>query len=225
MSSSESSGLSDEHNPMAIVSIDEVAHTPEIFTSDSKSDPEMMSDDDLDDFQPFALPDFGDDVPIVDDDWPFVVDLDDDVHVPVIEVDHPDDDLGDGEVFNIAIQDVASPVVSIIDISFDFDLEFYADSFEAVTSSTLRAAVLEAYPAHDDDIVSVAPATHVRVPTPTGTPPHTLVRATSGSSSQPLAPADHSSRLCSVRYASAFPHTPPTHGESHRVIHIYLHLS
>ncbi|MFS7962711.1 hypothetical protein Hanom_Chr08g00729791 [Helianthus anomalus] len=36
--------------------------------SDSESNPEMMSDDDdLDDFQPFALPDFGDDVPFVDD--------------------------------------------------------------------------------------------------------------------------------------------------------------
>ncbi|MFS7950265.1 hypothetical protein Hanom_Chr07g00581261 [Helianthus anomalus] len=147
MSYSESSGMSDEHDPMAIVSDDEVAHAPEILTSDSESDPEMMSDDDdLDDFQPFALPDFGDDDPFVDDvlalplphhdqliighpdgehlvepipiyaiplvaipveDWPFVVHLDDDVDVPVIEVEHPDDDLGDGEVFDIAILDVA----------------------------------------------------------------------------------------------------------------------
>ncbi|KAL9997320.1 hypothetical protein Hdeb2414_s0007g00243841 [Helianthus debilis subsp. tardiflorus] len=136
MSSFESSGLFDKHDPMAIVSHDEVAHVPEIFTSDSKSDPEMMSDDDdLDDFQPFALPDFSDDVPFVDDvlalpfplhdqliighldgehlvepipihaiplavvpaeGWPFVVDLDDDVDVLVIEVEHLDDDLGDG---------------------------------------------------------------------------------------------------------------------------------
>ncbi|KAJ0592169.1 hypothetical protein HanHA300_Chr03g0081721 [Helianthus annuus] len=156
MSSSESSGLFDEHDPMAIVSDDEVAHAPEIFTSDSESDPEMMSDDDdLDDFQPFALPDFGDDVPFVDDvlalplplhdqliigypdgehlvelipihviplaaipaeDWPFVVNLDDDVDVPVIEVEHPDDDLGDGEVFDIAILDVASQL-SLLSIS------------------------------------------------------------------------------------------------------------
>ncbi|MFS7919624.1 hypothetical protein Hanom_Chr03g00214891 [Helianthus anomalus] len=54
--------------------------------------------------------------------------------------------------------------------------------------------------------------TPVRVPTPTSTPPHTPVRATSGSSSQPPAPADHSSWLRSICYASAFPHTPPTHG-------------
>ncbi|KAJ0616468.1 hypothetical protein HanRHA438_Chr02g0089351 [Helianthus annuus] len=177
MSSSESSGLSDEHNPMAIVSDDEVAPIPEIFTSDSESDPELMSDEeDLNDFQPFTLPDFGD-VPFNDDvlalplpihdqliighpdgehvvepipihviplaaipaeDWPFVVDLDDDdVDVPVFEVDHPDDDIGDGEVFDIAILDVASPVVSVIDISFDSDLDSDADSFESVTSSAL----------------------------------------------------------------------------------------
>ncbi|MFS7953344.1 hypothetical protein Hanom_Chr07g00617421 [Helianthus anomalus] len=51
MSSSESSGLSDEHDAMAIVSDDEIAPVPEIFTSDSESDPEMMSDEeDLDYF-------------------------------------------------------------------------------------------------------------------------------------------------------------------------------
>ncbi|MFS7986911.1 hypothetical protein Hanom_Chr11g01015821 [Helianthus anomalus] len=71
MSSSESSGLSDEHDPMAIVSYDEIAPIPEIFTSDSDSDPDpdlMSNDEDLDDFQPFALPDFGDDnIPLEDD--------------------------------------------------------------------------------------------------------------------------------------------------------------
>ncbi|KAJ0770177.1 hypothetical protein HanPI659440_Chr07g0254241 [Helianthus annuus] len=60
MSSSESR-LSDEHDPMAIVSDDEIAHGPEVFTSDAESDPEMLSDDD-DDFQPFVLPDFGHDI-------------------------------------------------------------------------------------------------------------------------------------------------------------------
>ncbi|MFS8032814.1 hypothetical protein Hanom_Chr17g01562081 [Helianthus anomalus] len=124
MSSSESSGLSDKHDPMAIVSDDE----------------------------PFALPDFGDDAPFIDDvlalplplhdqliighpddehlvepipihviplaaipaeDWSIIVDLDDDVDVPVIKEEHPDHDLGDGEVFDIAILDVASPVVPL----------------------------------------------------------------------------------------------------------------
>ncbi|KAJ0715320.1 hypothetical protein HanPI659440_Chr13g0499741 [Helianthus annuus] len=159
MSSLVSSDMTEEYDPMALVSDDEVASAPEIFTSDSETDPELMSDDDdLDDFQPFALHDFGDDIPSVDDvlafplpihdqliighpdgehlvepipihaipltaipaeDWPFVVDLDDDIDVPVIEVDHIDDDLGDGEVFDITILDVASPVVSFIDISSD----------------------------------------------------------------------------------------------------------
>ncbi|MFS8007499.1 hypothetical protein Hanom_Chr14g01261691 [Helianthus anomalus] len=54
MSSLESSGLSEEHDPMAIVSEDEIAPAPEILTSESETDPEMMSnDEDLDDFQPF----------------------------------------------------------------------------------------------------------------------------------------------------------------------------
>ncbi|KAJ0612046.1 hypothetical protein HanHA300_Chr01g0022761 [Helianthus annuus] len=74
MSSSES-GLFDTDDPMAIVSDDEIAPEPEIFTSDTESDPEMMSDDD-DDFQPFALPDFGVDFPIADgipDEDPFAI--------------------------------------------------------------------------------------------------------------------------------------------------------
>ncbi|KAM0014273.1 hypothetical protein Hdeb2414_s0016g00495781 [Helianthus debilis subsp. tardiflorus] len=63
--SSLESGLSDAHDPMAIVSDDEIVPEPEIFTSDTESDPEMLSDDD-DDFQPFTLPDFGDDAPLAD---------------------------------------------------------------------------------------------------------------------------------------------------------------
>ncbi|KAM0053038.1 hypothetical protein Hdeb2414_s0007g00255341 [Helianthus debilis subsp. tardiflorus] len=250
MSSSESNELSEEHDPMAIVSDDEVVSAPEIFTTDSETDPEMMSDDeDLDDFQPFSLPDFGDDVPFVDDvlasplsihdqliighpdgehivepipihaiplaaipaeDLPFVVDLDDDVDVPVFEVDHPDYDLGDGEVFGIAILDVAPPVVSVIDISSDSDLDFDADSFESVTSSTLRAAGIEAYPT-DDDAISVAPATLTSVPTSTDTPPHTPTHVASDSFSQLPVLVDHSSWIRRIRFASAFPYTPLTH--------------
>ncbi|MFS7968210.1 hypothetical protein Hanom_Chr09g00794801 [Helianthus anomalus] len=175
MSSSESSGLSEEHDPMAIVSDDEVAPVSEIFTSDTKSDPEMLSDDD-DDFQAFALPDFRDDIPFLDDvlafplpihdqliirhpdgehlvesipidvillaaipaeDWPFAVDLDEDPDFP--EGDHPDDDQ---------------------------DTDSVADSFESVTSSALLAAGVRAYPTNDDDdAMSVAPSSPVRVPT------------------------------------------------------------
>ncbi|MFS7919723.1 hypothetical protein Hanom_Chr03g00216031 [Helianthus anomalus] len=149
------------------------------------------------------------------EDWPFVVDLDYDIDVPVIEVDHLDDDLGDGEVFDIAILGVASPVVSAIDISSDSDHDSDADSFEYVTSSALLAAGLGAYPTDDDDdddAMSVAPASPIHVPTPTNTPPHTPTHVASDSSSQPPVPADHSSGARSICYASAFPHTPPTHG-------------
>ncbi|XP_022030944.1 SH3 domain-containing protein C23A1.17-like [Helianthus annuus] len=59
MSSSFESGVSNTIEPMAIVSDDEIATDPEVFTSDTTS-----SDDD--DFHPFALPDFGDDIPIAD---------------------------------------------------------------------------------------------------------------------------------------------------------------
>ncbi|KAJ0876101.1 hypothetical protein HanPSC8_Chr11g0484501 [Helianthus annuus] len=188
----------------------------------------MSDDDDLDDFQPFALPDFGDDIPVVDDvlafplpihdqliighpdgehivepipihtvplaaipaeDWPFVVDLDNDIDVPVIEVDHIDDDLGNGEVFNIAILDVASPVVSVIDISSDSDPDFVADFFESVTSSALLAAGLGPYPTdEDDDAMSVAPSSPVHVPTPPHTPDHPLSPVSAPVDSLPVAP-------------------------------------
>ncbi|MFS7945061.1 hypothetical protein Hanom_Chr06g00519531 [Helianthus anomalus] len=160
MSSSKSSGLSDEHDPMVIVSNDEVSPVPEVFTSDTDSDPDpelMCDDEDLDDFQPFALPDFGDDIPFEDghvvepipihaiplaaipaEDWPFITDLDDDDDViPVLQVDHPDEDLDDGEVFDVTILEVASPVVSVIDISSDSGLHSDPDSREFVTSSAL----------------------------------------------------------------------------------------
>ncbi|XP_021996345.1 cell surface glycoprotein 1-like [Helianthus annuus] len=84
MSSSES-GLSDTEDPMAIVSDDEIVPDPEIFTSDTESD-------DDDDFQPFALPDFGDDVPHADglpDEDPFLVPIPDQDH---LMLGHPDDE-------------------------------------------------------------------------------------------------------------------------------------
>ncbi|MFS7945950.1 hypothetical protein Hanom_Chr06g00530241 [Helianthus anomalus] len=74
MSSSES-GLFDTVDPMAIVSDHEINPKPEIFTSDTESDPEMMSDDN-DDFHLFVLPDFGNDVPHADgipDEDPFLI--------------------------------------------------------------------------------------------------------------------------------------------------------
>ncbi|MFS8024114.1 hypothetical protein Hanom_Chr16g01459431 [Helianthus anomalus] len=218
MSSSESSGLSEEHDPMVIVFEDEISPAPEIFTSDSEIDPELMSDDDdPDDFQPFALPNFGDDIPFIDDILAFplpihdqlIIGHPDDEHL----VDHLDDDLGDGEVFDIAILDVASPVVSVIDISSDSDHNSVVNSFESVTFSALLAAGLGACPTDDDDdAMSVAPSSPVHIPTPTDTPPHTPTHVASDSSSRPHVPTGHSSGARSIRYASGFPHTPPTHG-------------
>ncbi|MFS7918997.1 hypothetical protein Hanom_Chr03g00207741 [Helianthus anomalus] len=204
MSSSESSGLSDEHDPIAIVSDDEIAPVPEVFTSDSVSNPEMMSDDeDLYDFHPFALPDFGDDLPFVDDvlalplpiydqlinghpdgehvvepipihaisltaipaeDWPFIINLDADAEeIPVFHEDLADEDLGDGEVFGVAILVVGLSVVPVVDIPSN------SDPKELVTSTALRTVGLEAYPAND--VSSAVPDTPT--PTPTHTPSHT----------------------------------------------------
>ncbi|MFS8024468.1 hypothetical protein Hanom_Chr16g01463591 [Helianthus anomalus] len=50
-------------------------------------------------------------VPLVD------LEDDDDVDIPVIHVEHLDDDLGDGEVHDIVILELPSPVVSVVDVS------------------------------------------------------------------------------------------------------------
>ncbi|MFS7912343.1 hypothetical protein Hanom_Chr02g00128861 [Helianthus anomalus] len=107
----------------------------------------MSDDGDLDDFQPFALPDpIHDGEPLVDDvlavgpqldqfiiighrDGAHIIDYipldvvpleavpgdivisDDEDDIPVIHVGHPDDDIGDQEVLDIAILEVSSPVV------------------------------------------------------------------------------------------------------------------
>ncbi|KAJ0480218.1 hypothetical protein HanIR_Chr13g0629061 [Helianthus annuus] len=52
--------------------------------------------------------------------------------VPVFHVDHVDDDIGVGEAFDIAILEVSSPVVSVMDISS-------SDTTDSVSSSALRA--------------------------------------------------------------------------------------
>ncbi|MFS8034200.1 hypothetical protein Hanom_Chr17g01578431 [Helianthus anomalus] len=144
---SSESGLSNDHDPMAVVFDDEIAPEPEVFTSDTESDPEMMSDDE-DDFQPFALPDFGDDAPIADG-------------IPI-------DDIfcGDGEVDDVVVLDIPPPAIPVIDISSDSSLHSVVDSFESVTSSALRAEGLQLYATDDDDAMSVAPSSPVRAPTP-----------------------------------------------------------
>ncbi|KAJ0716134.1 hypothetical protein HanPI659440_Chr13g0509311 [Helianthus annuus] len=58
-SSSSDSGVFDTIDPMAMTSDDEIATDLEVYTSDATSTDE-------DDFQPFALPVFGDDLPLAD---------------------------------------------------------------------------------------------------------------------------------------------------------------
>ncbi|KAM0063847.1 hypothetical protein Hdeb2414_s0003g00095721 [Helianthus debilis subsp. tardiflorus] len=120
------SRLSDDHDPMAIVSDDEIVPEPEISTFDEGGDPEMMSDDD-DDFQPFALPDLGDDLPTTDgipDEDPFVIPTP--VHDHLI-IDHPN-----GEHFMAPIL-TPDPLVAIpledfpFDDLFDIDADWFLD--------------------------------------------------------------------------------------------------
>ncbi|MFS7905536.1 hypothetical protein Hanom_Chr01g00048831 [Helianthus anomalus] len=164
MLSSESSELSNVHDPMAIVSDNEIAPAPEVFSSDSETDPELMSDDDdPDDFQPFALHEFGDDLPYDVDVLAFPLPIHDQLiighpdgehlvePIPIDVVDHLDENLGDDEVYDIAILDIPSPVVYVVDISSDSDPDSVAVSFESMTSSALLAAGVRAYPTDDDD--------------------------------------------------------------------------
>ncbi|XP_021986357.1 histone-lysine N-methyltransferase SETD1B-like [Helianthus annuus] len=173
MSSSES-GLSDTVDPMAIVSDDEIVLEPKIFTSEPESDLEMMSDDD-DDFQPFALPNFGDDdhfilghpdgehvvVPILAplplaafplEDLPFDDLSDDDID---LFIDGPPDDAqGDG----VLVEDViVVPLVeiSIIEVSSDHSVP---DSFESVSSTALHAVGLRHYAPNTDDDTAMSAA-------------------------------------------------------------------
>ncbi|MFS7919286.1 hypothetical protein Hanom_Chr03g00210951 [Helianthus anomalus] len=152
-------GLSDDHDPMAVVSDDEVVPGPEIFTSDSESDPEMMSDEE-DDFQPFALPDFGDDLPLADgildeDPFPIPVPVHDHLiighpdgehimapildHVPLVVIppdDWPFDDLFDDDIDEDVVA-APPPEIPVVEISSDSSLHSISDSFESVTSLAL----------------------------------------------------------------------------------------
>ncbi|XP_021990971.1 cell surface glycoprotein 1-like [Helianthus annuus] len=176
MSSSES-GLSDTVDPMAIFSDDEIVPDPEIFTSDIESDPEMMSDDD-DEIQPFALPDFGDDVPHADglpEEDPFLVPIPDQDH---LILGHPDDEhavvpiLAPLPLVAFPLEDLPFDVrdgvptddvivvplieIPIVEVSSDHS---GPDSFESVSSTTLHALGLQRYPTDSDSdtALSVAP--------------------------------------------------------------------
>ena len=57
-------GLSSIDDPTATATDDETVPAPEIFTSDTESDPDMLTKDE-DNFQPTELPDFGDELPLL----------------------------------------------------------------------------------------------------------------------------------------------------------------
>ncbi|MFS8034389.1 hypothetical protein Hanom_Chr17g01580601 [Helianthus anomalus] len=71
------------------------------------------------------------------EDWPFVNDLD---------------------------NDVATPVVFVVDVPSESDLESVVDSFDSVISSALFAAGLRVYPTgDDDDAMPVVPSTPTQI--------------------------------------------------------------
>ncbi|MFS7919008.1 hypothetical protein Hanom_Chr03g00207931 [Helianthus anomalus] len=155
MSSSES-GFSDEPDPMAIVSDDDIAHDPELFTLLDFGDDIPDANDILID-EVFALPIPVHDhliighpdgehlvAPILDivpliaiptEDWPFDDLFHDDVDL--FMGDHPAGKQGDGELDDVVSLDIPPPVVPVIDISSDSSIHSVADSFEYVTSSAL----------------------------------------------------------------------------------------
>ncbi|XP_022007554.1 calphotin-like [Helianthus annuus] len=169
MSSSSESGVSDTIDPIAIVSEDEIFPEDEVFTSDT-----MSSDDD--DFQPFALPDFGDDLPLADgfldgdlplaqipapiplvafpvEELPLDDMLDDDVDLFIEGP--PEDDQDGGAPID---DDVAIPLdeIPVVDAIVFLPVEVPVvevlsdqsgpDSFESVSSSTLHELGLQRYP-------------------------------------------------------------------------------
>ncbi|KAJ0786233.1 hypothetical protein HanOQP8_Chr02g0052991 [Helianthus annuus] len=167
MSSSKGSNVYDDVDPMTPSSDDDYMPKVQVITSDSEtgSDGDMddfqpfallgdVVDDDILDMHPqlndvviIGHPEGEHVVELIPLDifplaiMPFIVDLDedDDDVVPVIPVEHLDDDLGDGDVYDLVILVVAAPVVSIIVISSNSDTDSDAHSDASVTTSVLQA--------------------------------------------------------------------------------------
>ncbi|KAJ0822405.1 hypothetical protein HanPSC8_Chr16g0731601 [Helianthus annuus] len=179
--SSSDSGVSDTVDPMAIVSDDEIIPEDEVFTSDT------MSDDD-DDFQPFALPDFGDDIPLADglpsedlllvqihapfplaafplEDLPLDAMSEDDVDLFIEGP--PEGAQDDGAPVD---DDVVVPLVEILvaDVIAVPLVEIHVvgissdhsgpDSFESVSSTTLHARGVQYYPTDSDPDTAMSAA-------------------------------------------------------------------
>ncbi|MFS8000044.1 hypothetical protein Hanom_Chr12g01173741 [Helianthus anomalus] len=162
MTSSGDSDLSEERDLMTIVSDDEIASAHEVFTSDSESDPEMASDDDdLEDVLALPLP-FHDHLIAGHPDGEQFVAL-----IPIHAIPFTAIPAEDLPFVDDLDHDVASPVMIVIDIPSNSDLQSDADSFDIVISSALFAAVLRVYlTGDDDDTMPIAP------PSPTRQLPH-----------------------------------------------------
>ncbi|XP_021991256.1 uncharacterized protein LOC110888017 [Helianthus annuus] len=179
MSSSSESGVSDTIDPIAIVSNDGILPEGEVYTSDTTS-----SDDD--DFQPFALPDFRDDLPLADgfhdgdlpliqipapfplaafplEDFPLDDMSDDDVDLFIEGP--PEDDQDGGAPID---DDVAIPVdeIPVVDVILPVEVPVVEvlsgqsghNSFKSVSSSTLHALGLQRYPSDTDSDTAMSAA-------------------------------------------------------------------
>ncbi|KAJ0786095.1 hypothetical protein HanOQP8_Chr02g0051261 [Helianthus annuus] len=208
------------------------------ISSDDEPFVEIVSsdDEDLDDFQPFALPDpVHDGEPVVDDvlavgpqlnqfviighpDGAHIVDYipldvvplvavpgdivvsDDEDDIPVIHVDHPNDNIDDGEVLDIAILEVSSPVVSVTDIS---------PQALAMTHLPLTSAEL-GYNADATD------SSFDTIPIATQSPDHALAPILAHVDSLPVVPLDaQTPHTTPVTPIKGCPLTPPTADPHH----------
>ncbi|XP_021971783.1 proline-rich extensin-like protein EPR1 [Helianthus annuus] len=170
---SSSSGVSGTLDPIAVDPDDPVPTDPEIYTSDTDSN-------DDDDFQPFALPDFGDDVQLADgilvgnlplaeipapvplaafpvEDLPLDV-VSDDVIDLFVEGPPEDDHEGGAPIADddsIPLVEVPVADAAVLPPVEALAEEILADqsgtdSFESVSSSTLHAVGLRRYPTDSD---------------------------------------------------------------------------
>ncbi|XP_021974843.1 early nodulin-75-like [Helianthus annuus] len=150
---SSSSGVSSTLDPIAVDPDDPMPTDPAIYTSDTDT-----SNDD--DFQPFALPDFGDDIPAPVPlaafpmaDLPLDVVSDDDID---LFVEGPPED--DHEGGSLIADDVAIPIAEAPVEEAPSDSSG-PDSFESVASASLHDRGVQHY-SHDADSDVVMSAVH-----------------------------------------------------------------
>ncbi|MFS7935536.1 hypothetical protein Hanom_Chr05g00404671 [Helianthus anomalus] len=106
---------------------------------------------------------------------PHVIDLDGDGDkIPLFCIDHIDEDLSDREVFNVAILEVSSSIISIVAITS-------SSSLKSMIFSALRAVGMSVYPS--DEASTIVPVIPTHTPTPT--PTHTSIRTPTTPESDP----------------------------------------